>query len=174
VTVESTLGRGTTVHVNLPACAEAEVQESAAVVERRAAGSERILVLDDDAATRSIVVSMLESLGYRAEAVNNGTAAIQRYRRALLKGRPFDAVILDLVVPEGMGGKETMERLGEIDENVTAILASGYAHGSMTAEFERFGFRAIIPKPYTRDELSRTLQSVIGKSVIGTHSARVH
>lgn len=169
VTVDSTPGSGTTVHVHLPALQEAETEPVVAVAKTRAQHNGRILVMDDEATTRTLVVSMLELLGYKPEAVNSGTAAVERYKGALAKGRPFDAVILDLVVPEGMGGRETMERLGQIDRKVVAILASGYANESMTAECRQLGFKAVIPKPYTVDELSKTLGAVIGAG-----SGRVH
>jgi PAS domain S-box-containing protein len=169
VTVDSTLGHGTTVHIHLPASVEADIVEDVGVVDWGTFRSGRILIMDDDPSSRALAVSMLEFLGYQPEAVSSGTAAVERYRDALANGCPFDAVILDLVVPEGTGGKETMERLGHMDGNVTAILASGYVHASVAAEFQKLGFKAIVPKPYTIDELSRTLDSVIS-----TQTSRVH
>jgi PAS domain S-box-containing protein len=169
LTVDSTLGRGTTMNVYLPAAMDGEMDEPLAFSERGTGATGRILVMDDERSIRALAASMLEHLGYHVEAVGSGAAAIECYRRALADGRPFDAVILDLVVPEGMGGKEAMDRLGQIDEHVTAILASGYAEASMTEELQGLGFRAIIPKPYTIDELSRTLGAVIAP-----RASRVH
>jgi PAS domain S-box-containing protein len=169
VTVDSSIGSGTAVHVHLPALREAEPEQVTAAVKPRNRHSGRILVMDDEPTTRTLVVNMLELLGYKPEAVTSGTAAVETYKGALAKGRPFDAVILDLVVPEGMGGRETMERLGQIDRKVVAILASGYANDSMTAECRQLGFKAVIPKPYSVDELSRTLDAVMA-----TTGGRVH
>ncbi len=169
VTVDSTLGRGTTMHIHLPAAVETEIEEEVGPVDWGAFRTGRILVMDDDPSSRALAVSMLEFLGYQPEAVSSGTAAVERYRDALSNGCPFDAVILDLVVPEGTGGKETMERLGQLDGRVTAILASGYVQASMTTEFQQLGFKAVVPKPYTIDELSRTLDSVMSSA-----STRVH
>ena len=169
VTVDSTIGSGTAIHVHLPALPEPEPEQVAAAVEPRARQGGRILVMDDEPATRTLIVNMLELLGYRPEAVKVGTAAIERYKEALAKGRPFDAVILDLVVPEGMGGRETMERLGQIDRKVVGILASGYANESMAAECRQLGFKAVIPKPCTMVELSTTL-----RAVIATAGSRIH
>jgi two-component system cell cycle sensor histidine kinase/response regulator CckA len=166
--VDSTLGRGTTVHVHLPASLDRELEESAGTIDCVSGGG-RILVMDGDATIRALAVSMLESLGYTPEVVSSGSAAVERYKRALVKGRPFDAVILDLVVPEGMGGKEAMAQLGVIDRNVTAILSSGYVEDSMIQDFQKLGFKAIIPKPFTLGELSKTLHAVITP-----HSQRVH
>ena len=166
--VDSTLGRGTTVRVHLPASLDRELEESAGAIDRVSGGG-RILVMDGDATIRALAVSMLEFLGYTPEVVSSGSAAVERYKRALVKGRPFDAVILDLVVPEGMGGKEAMAQLGVIDRKVTAILSSGYVEDSMIQDFEKLGFKAIIPKPFTLGELSKTLHAVMAP-----HSLRVH
>jgi two-component system cell cycle sensor histidine kinase/response regulator CckA len=125
--------------------------------------------MDGDANIRALAVSMLEFLGYAPEVVSSGSAAVERYKRALVTGRPFDAVILDLVVPEGMGGKEAMAQLGVIDREVTAILSSGYVEDSMVQDFQKLGFKAIIPKPFTLGELSKTLHAVMAP-----HSLRVH
>ena len=168
LSVDSTLGRGTTVHVHLPASLDREIEEPAGAIDRVTGGG-RILVMDDDATIRALAVSMLEFLGYKPEVVSSGSAAVERYKRALGKGRPFDAVILDLVVPEGMGGKETMEQLGVIDKKVNAILASGYVQDSMIQDFRKLGFKAIIPKPFTLGELSKTLDAVMTSP-----SQRVH
>lgn len=161
VSVRSQVGHGTTVHVNFPALLNRAVEDTADVVELAEAGRGRILVMDDEAAIRTLAVNMLEFLGYQPEAVNNGTAAVEHYLRALRKGHPFDAVILDLAVPDGMGGKETIERLGEVDRKVKAILASGYAQDSTMMDFRRLGFKAAIAKPFTLEELNRTLSSVV-------------
>jgi PAS domain S-box-containing protein len=166
--VESTLGRGTTVRVHLPASLDRALEQSPGAIDCVGGGG-RILVMDADATIRALAVSMLESLGYTPEAVSCGSAAVERYKRALANGRPFDAVILDLVVPEGMGGKEAMAQLGVIDRKVTAILSSGYVGDSTIQDFQKLGFKAIIPKPFTLGELSKTLQAVITP-----HSLRVH
>jgi CheY-like chemotaxis protein len=112
---------------------------------------------------------MLDFLGYTSEVVSSGSAAVERYKRALEQGRPFDAVILDLIVPEGMGGKEAMAQLGVIDRTVTAILSSGYVEDSMLHDFETLGFKAIIPKPFTLDELSTTLNAVMTPQSLRVH-----
>ena len=166
--VDSTLGRGTTMRVHLPASLDRELEESEGAIDR-ATGGGRILVMDGDATIRALAVSMLEFLGYTPEVVSSGSAAVERYKRALDKGRPFDAVILDLVVPEGMGGKEAMAQLGVIDHKVNAILSSGYVEESMIHDFHKLGFKAIIPKPFTIGELSKTLHAVMAPQSLRVH-----
>jgi CheY-like chemotaxis protein len=162
--VTSKLGLGTTVCVNLPASLHSEVETSPESVGRGAADKGRILVMDDEASIRSLAVNMLTFLGHEAEVVSNGSAAVERYKHALLKGRPYDAVILDLMVPGGMGGKEALERLTEIDPGVNVIMASGYTQDPVMTEFRDHGLKAVISKPFTLEELSQTLDSVMVKA----------
>ena len=166
--VDSTLGRGTTMHVHLPASLDREVEESEGVIDRVTGGG-RILVMDGDATIRALAASMLEFLGYTPEVVSSGSAAVERYKRAFDNGRRFDAVILDLVVPEGMGGKEAIAQLGVIDRDVNAILSSGYVEESMVHDFQKLGFKAIIPKPFTIGELSKTLHAVMPPQSLRVH-----
>jgi PAS domain S-box-containing protein len=162
VSVESKPGHGTTVYVNLPASLNREFEEPAEMLDEPSdAGRRRILVMDDEESIRTLASNMLDFLGFDAEVVDTGAAVLERYRTAQKSGRPFDAVILDLVVPGGMGGKETMEQLGEIDPTVKAIVASGYAQDPVMSGFGEYGFKGVIAKPYTLQELSKTLDSVV-------------
>ena len=162
ISVESRLGLGTTVHVNLPASVSCEVTEpAAAVASRRILGRGRVLVMDDEVSVRTLAVNMLKFLGHDAEVVSNGHAAVEQYARALRNGQPYAAVILDLMVPGGMGAREAMERLTQIDPSVNAIVVSGYAQDPVMTEYRDYGFKAVIGKPFTLEELSKTLNSVI-------------
>jgi len=136
---------------------------------RAALGMGRVLVMDDEPLIRKLTVNMLKFLGHEAEVAEDGTSAVEHYRRALECGRPFDAVLLDLVVPGGMGGRETIERLNEIDPAVNAIIVSGYSQDPAITEFQTYGFKASISKPYTLEELDTTLHSVMA-----TPKCRVH
>ena len=165
--VESTLGHGTTMRVNLPAATHCEAAATAPM--RAVTGMGRVLVMDDEPAIRRLAVNMLRFLGHDAEVVEDGTAAVEHYQRALESGHPFDAVLLDLVVPGGMGGRETIERLNQIDPAVNAIVVSGYAQDPALTDFRNCGFKASMAKPYTLAELDTTLHSVMA-----TPKCRVH
>ena len=159
VSASSKPGQGTTVSVELPAASSSEFVVEHAAPASFAGG--RILVMDDEAGIRSLAVRMLNRLGHDVEAVDDGMSAVDRYTRALKSGNPFDAVLLDLVVPGGMGGRETMELLHEVDPGVKAIVVSGYAQDPTVTQFREYGFKASIAKPYTLEELDATLHSVI-------------
>jgi DNA-binding NarL/FixJ family response regulator len=86
------------------------------------------------------------------------------YREALDSDAPFDVVILDLTVPGRMGGKETIGKLLEIDPGVKAIVSSGYSNDPIMAEFSKYGFSAVVPKPYSLESLSSAVYSLIDKA----------
>ena len=124
-------------------------------------GPRRILFMDDEEMVRAVVEEMLTNLGYEVELANDGNDAVRKYREAHVDGIPFDAVILDLTVRGGMGGKEGMRRLINIDPNAVGIVCSGYSDDPVMAEFEEYGFRGRISKPFVATTLSETLASVL-------------
>ena len=123
----------------------------------------RILVMDDEEPILRVVTNILEKVGYAVACTNDGEEAILEYERALQDGCPFDAVIMDLTIPGGMGGKETVQRLLELDPNVRAIVASGYSNDPIMARAGDFGFCAEIAKPFGAAELTRTLGQVLAQ-----------
>ena len=124
-------------------------------------GQGKVLVMDDDEKLREILCRMLSRLGYEADSASDGSQAIEKFVKAKESGQPFDAVILDLTVPGGMGGKETIEKLLKIDPQVKAIVSSGYSDDPIMADFKNYGFSAVIAKPYRVVALSEILQRVI-------------
>ncbi|HEX8948030.1 MAG TPA: ATP-binding protein [Dissulfurispiraceae bacterium] len=161
ITVESKVGAGTTFTIYLPASKNKLASEK---TEGRGitTGHGRILVLDDEASVRNVAGEMLRTLGYEVEFATNGTEAIETYRKAAEAGNPFDAVILDLTIPGDMGGKEAVLKLREIDPNMKAIVSSGYSVDPVMAEYEVYGFKGVITKPYTIESFSRTLRETLG------------
>lgn len=156
-------GKGTTITVFLPA----NMPEKMAVPETvppRAAPlptcKEKVLVMDDDIFVREVAQELLETLDYEVVVTENGEEAVREYRTALNTGTPFAAVILDLVVPVGMGGKECIQELREIDPNVKAIVSSGYSNDPVIANYRQYGFRGVLPKPYQIQELNSVLESL--------------
>jgi CheY-like chemotaxis protein len=150
--------------VNLPASSNRALYQTAEPRVRLPGDRCRVLVMDDEASVRTLTSNMLQFLGYDAEAVDSGTAAVEVFAH-----KKFDVVILDLIVPGEMGGKEAIQRLAGINPAVKAILASGYTRDSVMADFRNYGFQAVIAKPFTLQELSATLSSVID-----TPAWRVH
>jgi two-component system, cell cycle sensor histidine kinase and response regulator CckA len=126
-----------------------------------AARDRRILLMDDEETIRDLVSEMLALLGYEVVKARDGEEVIRLYKEAREFSRPFDAVIMDLTVPGGMGGGETIQVLREIDPNVRAIVSSGYLNDPIMADYEAHGFRGVVRKPYTINELSAVLKQVV-------------
>jgi two-component system cell cycle sensor histidine kinase/response regulator CckA len=161
IEVESMPNAGTTFFVYVPASekdAEISVEESAVMPAFRTG---RILLMDDEDVIREATGDLLRLLGYEVECARDGSEAIELYSRALESGEPFCAVIIDLTVAGGMGGKEAMERLLEIDPEVKAIVSSGYVTDPIMADHKRYGFAGIVAKPYNARDLSRVLNDVL-------------
>jgi len=98
-----------------------------------------------------------EDLGYKVTCAAEGQEAIELYNKGKKSGNPFDAVIMDLTIPGGMGGKETIQKLIQIDPNVKAVVASGYSNDPVMARYKDFRFKDIIVKPFSIEELGRVL-----------------
>ena len=124
----------------------------------------RILVVDDEEGIRALAEFTLSRLGYQVAGAETASQGIERYSDALICGQRFDLVILDLTLPGGIGGKEMLKKLLEIDPMVTAIVSSGYARDATLCRYEDLGFRGVMVKPYEAAELGRTVREVIATS----------
>jgi CheY-like chemotaxis protein len=160
ITVASEVGVGTTVAVYLPASAHS-LEPAPATPSSPAVRQETILVMDDDDAIRDVLVDMLTQLGYQSQCARHGAEAVALYQQARDRGQPFTAVLLDLTVPGGMGGQETIAHLQAIDPQVRAIVSSGYAVDPLMAHHRAYGFREVLSKPYTVEGLEEVLQRVL-------------
>ncbi len=161
IAVESLVAAGTTFHIYLPASPEAVLVVEEQEEEKPITGAGRTLVMDDEKYVRDLAAEMLISIGYKVTTARDGAEAIEMYQEARDLGRPYDAVIMDLTVPGGMGGKETIQRLIEIDPKVKAIVSSGYSNDPIMAAFREYGFRGVIAKPYKTRELSQVMHEVM-------------
>ena len=160
ITVDSELDVGTTFHIYLPA-SEKAVSETGEQQLEPVMGHGKILVMDDEELLRDLACKVLERFGYDVLLAADGNEAIEQYRKARESGEPFDAVILDLTIPGGTGGRETIKRLKEIDPEVKAIVASGYSNDPVMANFEDYGFSGCISKPYGIDKLGQVVHKVL-------------
>jgi signal transduction histidine kinase/CheY-like chemotaxis protein len=124
----------------------------------------RILLMDDEPAILRINQELLEMLGFETVCVADGLEAIRAYQEALRQKRPFDAVIMDLTVPGGAGGKEAIGGLLKIDPEVKAIVSSGYSQNEVLANYASFGFQAVLSKPFKLEELALTLYRLLNRA----------
>jgi nitrogen-specific signal transduction histidine kinase/ActR/RegA family two-component response regulator len=160
IQMESYLERGTTCHIYLPA-----TQSPLPITTKDTllfpSGRGKILVMDDEEILRDFTGRILTKSGYEVELSADGDEAIQRYREAKDSGCPFDIVLMDLTVPGGMGGKEAIQKLLAIDPEVKAIVSSGYFNDPIMANYGEYGFKGVVAKPYTLQQLTNTIQTIL-------------
>ncbi|MCP5003013.1 MAG: response regulator [Planctomycetes bacterium] len=166
--VESYPGRGSTFHIYIPVYQEKTrlknvVKESGSGGEKEDLGRRKngVMIMDDDESIRDTTGALLGKMGYDVRVAKDGSEAIKLYLEAKESGMPFDAVILDLTVTGGMGGKDTVRKLLEIDPNVKAIVSSGYSHNPIISQYREYGFVGVMPKPYDFQKLKDVLHNVI-------------
>ena len=157
ISVESVMGQGTTFYVYLPACEDAMFAVTPAVPPAGPSDGRRILLMDDEEEIRLLAKRMLTRFGYSVVLAQDGSEAVHLYREARERHQPFDLVILDLTVPGGMGGEDTIRELRALDPHVKAIVSSGYSTEAHMADHARYGFDAVLPKPYQLDEMRSTV-----------------
>jgi PAS domain S-box-containing protein len=161
ISVDSKLGIGTTFTLYLPKAEKEETHVPDINQKQVLAGQGRILIMDDEKMIREVASSMLKQIGYDVDTAADGHEAIEMYKKSLESGNRFDALIVDLTIPGGIGGKETIEKLIEIDPQVKAIVSSGYSSDPIMAHYQKYGFCGIISKPYKISELGKLLQNVL-------------
>ena len=127
-------------------------------------GKGRVLMMDDEESIRELASEMLINIGYEVTTATDGTEAIRLYERAKGSERPYDAVIMDLTIPGGMGAEKAIQSLMEIDPEVRAIASSGYPNDPVMANFRHYGFSNTIAKPYRVKALSEVLHEVMSSS----------
>jgi PAS domain S-box-containing protein len=160
ITVQSSPGIGTTFSIHLPAAPGSAVHaESQAHTPDRGRG--KILVMDDEDLIRKLAGRMLTGFGYTVEYADEGQQAVDKFQAAEHANEPYDAVVLDLTVPAGLGGFEAFEKMRAIRPDVKAIISSGYSNDPVMAHYREFGIAAIVPKPYNVNELVGTVQNVV-------------
>ncbi|MBA4394192.1 MAG: hypothetical protein C0407_11625 [Desulfobacca sp.] len=159
ITATSKVAEGTTFHIYLPAAWKAVQGDSG--WKGLSPGKGKILAMDDEEMVRTMIWSLLSRMGYQVELAENGEKAIEIYQKARDLGYPFDGVILDLTVRGGMGGKEAIRKLEKIDPEVKAIVSSGYADDPVIQNFEQYGFKGVLTKPYLISDLCEILSKVL-------------
>ena len=170
LTIESTPGAGTTLRISLPAAAPGpdgrprETAEDLSVPAPASSRTRRILVLEDEPLIRQLIVSNLTAAGCEVTPTGEGSETVARYTEALLQGLRYDLVVMDLSIPNGMGGAQAMEKLRQLDPHVQAIVSSGYSDDPIMSRYADFGFRAVLPKPYQPGELRELVTSLLAES----------
>jgi PAS domain S-box-containing protein len=160
--VETQPGVGTTFTIYLVAADQAKIGELPAEAPK-ITGSGRILVLDDEEMVREVAREMLAHLGYEVLLAADGREAIELYRQGRQEGRPIDLFLMDLTIPGGMGGQETVAKLLALDPRIRAVVSSGYSNDPVVANYRDYGFAEVVAKPFRINELGKVIAKVMGK-----------
>lgn len=160
IDVTSELGVGTTFDVYLPSTGKVPSKEKPSET-KIVPGTGKVLVVDDEEIIRITLGDILTKIGYEVESASDGREAIELFKNERDRGQPFDIIILDLTIPGGMGGKEAIVKLREIDADVKAVVSSGYATDPVVATFKEYGFSGYLKKPYKASDLSVVLGDIL-------------
>ena len=162
IRVRSEIDLGTTFVILLPA---AEFVSAAEVIKPTARLTEKknakILIMDDDPTILQLATEMLEMFGHSVESANDGRLAMQKYKQAMDNSEPYDVVIMDLTIPGGIGGKEAIVDLLQLDPKIKCIVSSGYADSPVMANYTDYGFFGVITKPYSIKRLKEEVRRVL-------------
>ncbi len=162
ISVESTIGKGTTFLIYLPATDTKPVIEPKKQL-AEIQGQGKILVMDDQEMLLEMAKRVFGSMGYQAHVAKDGNQAIEMYKESLQSGHPFDLVVLDLTIPGGMGGAEAIQELLKINPKIKAIVSSGYSNDPVMSNYQDYGFCGVIPKPFTKADIREVLSKVFRK-----------
>jgi CheY-like chemotaxis protein len=117
--------------------------------------------MDDELSILETTSAMLKFLGYSTVTVNCGEKALSAIIEKSKSGQAFKAIILDLTIPGGMGGKETIHEIRKFDVITPVFVSSGYAEDPIISNPKQFGFTDSLSKPFTKDELGLLLNKYL-------------
>ncbi|MCB9078865.1 MAG: PAS domain S-box protein [Anaerolineaceae bacterium] len=167
ITVTSQLNQGAIFTIRLPAAEAVDKTlsgNSAGEIDSEPISAGHILVLDDEAVIRELLGAMLEMMGHTIAYAIDGQEAIERFREAYQNGLAYDVVIVDLTIPGGMGGQAAAQEMLKINPQAKIIVSSGYTTDPVMANYEVYGFKGVVAKPYRFTDLQRVIRQVLKPS----------
>lgn len=159
ISVVSEVGKGAVFTIYLPAASRRRESPVFGTPISDVRG-ETILIVDDEADIRRLLVRILETAGYKTICASSGAEGVQKYVAARNRGA-VALVIMDLTIPGGIGGQEAAAQILAHDPAAQIVVSSGYSNDPVMANFSEHGFQDVLPKPFQRGELLRMLQRVI-------------
>jgi CheY-like chemotaxis protein len=165
IEVDSSVGGGTTFRLFFPATVKpAQSVPGPSTEDKVQGGNETILVVEDETALRELVEEILALYGYQVVSACSGVDALRVWEKNRDR---IDLLLTDMVMPEGISGRELAERLQRQTPDLKVIYTSGYSPGMAgkdLALLEGFNF---LPKPYPPTRLA----AVVRECLDGKHDA---
>ena len=164
ISVQSQKAKGTTFHIYLPASTDeihGPIDQAEQITEPLFKGRGKVLIMDDEEMIRNIVGDMLKHMGYEPDFAKDGVEARKKYLDAMEKHDRFNAVIMDLTIPGGMGGKEAVKEILKIDPHAKVIVSSGFSNDPVMADYKSYGFSGVVAKPFMLQELNSALRQIV-------------
>ena len=160
ITVESRLKVGTKFTIYIPASNQEETAKPQQPnLLNKESGKSRIMLMDDEEMVRNVIKEMLIIFGHDVVLAADGNEAIAAFKDA---DPPIDLIIMDLTIPGGMGGKEAVQKILDMDKNAKIIVSSGYSNDPIMANYNDYGFSGAIVKPFQVQELTDIINKVLG------------
>jgi PAS domain S-box-containing protein len=157
VQVASAVGQGTTFNVYLPLMKKEPLSLACDSPQTEAAGNERVLVVDDEAAIVRLQKQTLERLGYHATVRTSSIEALEAFRAA---PEAFDVVITDMAMPN-MTGDQLARKITAIRPDTPILLCTGFSEKLSPAEAERIGIRGVLLKPVLKSDMAAALRKAL-------------
>jgi len=160
--VQSKLGEGTTFNIYLPASdKQNSLEQAMEPLKPEESAKARILIMEDDQQIRNVAKRMLASFGHEVLQASDGKEAITIFNQHFQSDKPVDVIIMDLTIPGGMGGKDALQEILKISPDVKAIVSSGYSNDPVMIDYQKYGFKAAIGKPFKLAELNEAVNSIL-------------
>ncbi|MHA1720469.1 MAG: hybrid sensor histidine kinase/response regulator [Promethearchaeota archaeon] len=157
-------GEGSIFYVYLPFEKEKKEKENISKITQTKAKSVKcsVLLMDDNEDIHILVKRVFKKFKISMDSAYDGLETIEKYKKSLASGNPYSLIIMDLIIPGGLGGKETMKKLLEIDPNVKVIVSSGYSYDPILSNYEDYGFIDVLQKPFAIKSLKDMLTKYTG------------
>ncbi len=160
IVVQSQVGKGATFTIYLPASKKQSLPQATQKMSKPESINLRVLVMDDESLIRELVRQMLVYLGHEVLLAKDGEEAVEVFNRQIKKDRPIDIIVMDLTIPGGMGGKDAVVEILKIDPAAKVVVSSGYSNDPIMTNYQQYGFKAAIAKPFLLSGLKKVLEDI--------------